>query len=189
MGGWAALPICPSAPLPVFLDALPPAITLPNMVDLAAKAILVVDDEETIRSALKKYLTQQGFEVSTAADGDEALAVLHRQKIGCMLLDVRMPGTSGVDLVPRIMEIEPNIAILMLTAVNDATSAALCMQRGAMDYLTKPIELSDLNRAIQRALRKRSTNIEHQNLNSWLKEEVTVRAAEVRSERDRKSVV
>ena len=54
-----------------------------------------------------------------------------------------------------VMEAEPNIALLMLTAVNDATSAALCMQRGAMDYLTKPIELTDLSRAIQRALRRR----------------------------------
>ena len=148
-------------------------------------ALLVVDDEETIRSALKKYLSQQGYEVSTAADGNEALAVLQRQKIACMLLDVRMPGVSGVDLVPQLIEIEPNVAILMLTAVNDATSASLCMQRGAMDYLTKPVDLADLNRAIQRALRKRATNIEHQNLNLWLKEEVAVRAAEVRSERNK----
>lgn len=146
-------------------------------------SILVVDDEEPIRTALRKYLAQQGFEVSTAATGDEALKVVQRQKIACMLLDVRMPGISGVDLVPKVMEVEPNIAILMLTAVNDATSAALCMQRGAMDYLTKPIELSELSRAIQRALRRRNTQMEQQNLNQWLKEEVAVRSAEVRSER------
>jgi putative nucleotidyltransferase with HDIG domain len=88
-----------------------------------------------------------------------------------------------VDLVPQVMELEPNIALLMLTAVNDATSAALCMQRGALDYLTKPIELTDLSRAIQRALRRRGTMLEQQNLNQWLKEEVAVRGAEVRSER------
>src|SRR2546427_7684131 len=62
------------------------------------------------------------------------------------LCDIRMPGTSGVDLVPQAIEVEPELAILMLTAVNDATSAALCMQRGAMDYLTKPIELEDRDR-------------------------------------------
>jgi putative two-component system response regulator len=146
-------------------------------------SILVVDDEEPIRNALKKYLVQQGYEVSTAATGEEALQLLARQKIACMLLDVRLPGTSGVDLVPRVVELEPNIALLMLTAVNDATSAALCMQRGAMDYLTKPIELTDLSRAIQRALRRRGTMLEQQNLNQWLKEEVAVRSAEVRSER------
>jgi len=146
-------------------------------------SILVVDDDEPIRTALKKCLTQQGFEVSTAAGGDEALKLLQKQKIACILLDVKMPGISGVDLVPRIMDIEPNVAVLMLTAVNDATSAALCMQRGAMDYLTKPIELTDLSRAIQRALRRRGTLLEQQNLNTWLKEEVAVRTAEVRSER------
>ena len=128
--------------------------------------VLVVDDEEPIRTALRKYLTQQGYEVSTAADGDEALAILQRQKIACMLLDVRLPGTSGVDLVPKVLEIEPNIALLMLTAVNDATSAALCMQRGAMDYLTKPIDLADLDRAIQRALQRRTTMLEQQNSTS-----------------------
>lgn len=145
--------------------------------------VLVVDDEEPIRTALKKYLAQQGYEVSTAASGEEALEVLQRRKIACMLLDVRMPGLSGVDLVPKVMELEPGIALLMLTAVNDATSAALCMQRGAMDYLTKPIELTDLANAIQRSLRQRSTMLEQQKLNQWLKEEVAVRSAEVRSER------
>jgi putative nucleotidyltransferase with HDIG domain len=146
-------------------------------------SVLVVDDEEPIRVALKKYLVQQSYEVFTAATGEEALKLLQRQKIDCMLLDVRLPGISGVDLVPKVMEAEPNIALLMLTAVNDATSAALCMQRGALDYLTKPIDLADLSRAMQRALRRRNAMLEQQNLNQWLKEEVAVRTAEVRSER------
>jgi putative nucleotidyltransferase with HDIG domain len=67
--------------------------------------------------------------------------------------------------------------------VNDATSAALCMQRGAYDYLTKPIDLDVLGRAIQRALTQRAAKLEDQELNRWLKEEVAVRAAEVRAER------
>ena len=71
----------------------------------------------------------------------------------------------------------------MLTAVNDATTAALCMQRGAMDYLTKPIDLADLARAILRAIRRRDSQIEAANLNQWLKEEVAVRTAELRRER------
>jgi putative nucleotidyltransferase with HDIG domain len=70
----------------------------------------------------------------------------------------------------------------MLTAVNDATSAALCMQRGALDYLIKPIDLSHLGRAIQSALRKRHTLLEGQQINQWLKEEVALRVAEKRLE-------
>lgn len=148
-------------------------------------SVLVVDDEEPIRSALRKYLAQQQFDVYAAGSGDEALEQLQRHKIALMLSDIRMPGTSGVDLVPQALEIEPDLAILMLTAVNDATSAALCMQRGAMDYLTKPIELADLGRAVQRALRRRDMLLENRQLNQWLKEEVTTRAAELQRERMR----
>lgn len=146
-------------------------------------SVLVVDDEEPIRNALKKFLNQQGYDVLTAPSGDEALRILQRQKISVVLLDVRMPGKSGIDLVPLLLELEPSVAILMLTAVNDATTAALCMQRGAMDYLTKPIDLSDLARAILRAIRRRDSQIEQANLNQWLKEEVAVRTAELRRER------
>jgi len=148
-------------------------------------AVLVVDDEDPIRNALKKFLTQQQFEVYTAASGDEALAQLKRHRIALMLCDIRMPGTSGVDLVPHALETEPDLAILMLSAVNDATSAALCMQRGAMDYLTKPVELADLGRAVQRALRRREMQLENRQLSSWLKEEVTTRTAELHRERMR----
>ena len=145
--------------------------------------VLVVDDEEPIRSTLTRFLTQQSYEVSAAANGTETLEILQRQKIACVLLDVRMPDVSGIDLVPEILELEPQAAILMLSAVNDAASAAQCMQRGAMDYLTKPVDLPDLARAIQRALRRRDTQIENQQINHWLKEEVAVRSAELRMER------
>ncbi|HET9466215.1 MAG TPA: HD domain-containing phosphohydrolase [Gemmatimonadales bacterium] len=144
--------------------------------------LLVVDDEEAICTALRKYLTQQGYEVATASSGEEALLILQRQKITGMLLDVNMPGISGVELVPQIMEIEPAIALLMLTAVNDATSAALCMQRGAYDYLIKPIDLGHLGRAIHHALQRRHTLLESQQINQWLKEEVASRVAERRVE-------
>ena len=144
--------------------------------------LLVVDDEEAIRNAVRKYLVQQGYEVATAATGDEALAMLQRHKVTGMLLDVNLPGTNGIDLVPRVLELEPNVALLMLTAVNDATSAALCMQRGALDYLIKPIDLAHLGRAIQRALRRRQRMIEGQQINQWLKEEVALRVAERRLE-------
>src|SRR5438874_11130603 len=128
---------------------------------------------------------QQQYEVYAAGTGEEALQQLRRHRIALMLCDIRMPGTSGVDLVPQAIEIEPDLASLMLSAVNDATSAALCMQRGAMDYLTKPVELADLGRAVQRALRRREMQLENRQLSSWLKEEVTTRTAELHRERMR----
>jgi len=145
--------------------------------------LLVVDDEEAIRNALKRFLTGQGYEVVTAGSGDEAIQAVRRYKLACLLLDVRLPDANGVDLVPKLLELEPNAAILMLTAVNDAASATLCMQRGAMDYLTKPVDLPDLARAIQRALRRRDTQMESAKINQWLKEEVALRTAELRIER------
>ena len=145
--------------------------------------VLVVDDEEPIRNALRKFLKQQQFEVYTAGSADEALQQLRLHKVALMLSDIRMPGTSGVDLVPQALEIEPDLAILMLTAVNDATSAALCMQRGAMDYLTKPIGLADLGRAVERVLRRRATAIENRQVTQWLKDEVAQRSIELQRER------
>jgi putative nucleotidyltransferase with HDIG domain len=142
-----------------------------------------VDDEEAIRNALKRFLTGQGYDVVTAGTGAEAIQAVRRHKLACLLLDVRLPDTNGVDLVPKLLELEPNAAILMLTAVNDAASATLCMQRGAMDYLTKPVDLADLARAIQHALRRRDTQMESAKINQWLKEEVALRTAELRIER------
>ncbi len=144
--------------------------------------LLVVDDEEPIRNALRRFLTQQGYEVATAGDGEEALDVLRRMRITAMLLDVNMPGIKGIDLVPQVLELDHNIAVIMLTAVNDATSAALCMQRGAFDYLLKPIDLPHLARAISSALQRRHTQLESAQINHWLKEEVALRVAERRLE-------
>ena len=134
--------------------------------------LLVVDDEEAVRSALRRYLIRRGYEVATAASGEEALGVLGRRKIAGMLLDVNLPGTSGIDLVPQIMEMEPAVALLMLTAVNDATAAALCMQRGALDYLIKPIDLAHLGRAVARALEQRAAVLERARMDRRLEAQV-----------------
>jgi putative nucleotidyltransferase with HDIG domain len=143
----------------------------------------VVDDEPLILGALTTFLEQRDYEVLAAGSGEDALELLRRHKVTGMLLDVHLPGISGIELVPRIMELEPDVALLMLTAVNDATSAALCMQRGAMDYLTKPIDLDHLSRAIHRALEVRLARVTERQLNRALKEEVAVRTAELQVER------
>jgi putative nucleotidyltransferase with HDIG domain len=149
-------------------------------------SLLVVDDEEPIRNALKRYLTKQEFEVFAAASGEEALTVLREQEdIAVMLCDIRMAGMSGVDIVPQALEVSPDLAILMLTAVNDATTAALCMQRGALDYLTKPVELLELGRTIQRALKRREMLIGRRQLDQHIKEEVERRTEVFQQERAR----
>ena len=144
---------------------------MPNRPPPPSVALLVVDDEEPIRNALKRFLEGEQFAVHTAASGQEALTVLQQHDIALMLADIRMPGMSGIDLVPQALEVSPDLAVVMLSAINDATTAALCMQRGATDYLTKPIELDDLARAVQRALRRRAALVESRHLEVQLKEE------------------
>ena len=146
---------------------------------------LVVDDEEPLRNALGQYLRYRGYRVVLADSGEAALKQLRAGGIDLMLLDVRMSGMSGADVVPDALDIEPDLAILMLTAVSDAATAAICMQRGAFDYLTKPIELSDLGAAIDRALRRRDTQIQNRNISAWLKEEVARQTDELKANQQR----
>ncbi len=149
----------------------------------AGAVILVVDDEDGIRNALVKFLTSRGYQARQASTGEEALAQLHDDDVALMLLDVRMPGMSGMDVVPEALHLSPDLAIMMLSAVTDATSAAICMQRGAIDYLTKPIELTSLAGAIERALRRRDTMLQERQISRWLKEELEHRARELERER------
>jgi response regulator RpfG family c-di-GMP phosphodiesterase len=130
-------------------------------------------------------LSNQGYSVDTASTGKEALEKIRAGGYSVVLLDVRMPGMSGLDVVPEALDIDPDVAILMLSGLTDATSAAICMQRGAVDYLTKPIELNDLRKAIDRALRHRDTQIQSREISAWLKEEVQRRADEVQRERQK----
>jgi putative nucleotidyltransferase with HDIG domain len=140
--------------------------------------LLVVDDEEGIRRSMRKYLSLRGYEVVTAASGEEALLVLAQKPVAGMLLDVNLPGVSGVDLVPRFLELAPEVAILMLTAVNDATSAALCMQRGALDYLLKPVDLTHLGRALDHALQKRQARLERRETSRWVAQDAAAHPGE-----------
>jgi cyclic di-GMP phosphodiesterase len=147
-------------------------------------SILVVDDEEPIRMALERVLKKLGHQVMAAERGEQALELLRGgSKTEIMLLDVRMPGMNGMDVVTEALEVDPELAIIMLSGINDATTAAICMQRGAMDYLIKPIELSDLNAAITRALRRRHTQIQSREISTWLREEVAERTKELQAQR------
>ena len=146
--------------------------------------ILIVDDEETIRLALRKFLRSRGYEVEIAGSGDQALQLLGNDSFALMLCDVRMPGMSGVQIVPLAMEKEPNLAIIMLTAVNDAATATEVLSSGATDYLMKPVELADLQQAVDRALQKRLELIEVRRLDVLIREEVRLRTAELEQEKE-----
>jgi len=148
------------------------------------RRMLVVDDEESIRTALSKFLRARGFEVMAVGSGEEALtAVLGGSRFVLMLCDIRMPGMSGVDLVPRVLEIDPNMAVVMLTAVNEATTATEVLAAGAMDYLMKPFEFSELEAVLERNLHRRTLIVEQRNVERLIREDVAARTEELLLER------
>ena len=110
--------------------------------------ILIVDDEETIRLALRKFLRSRGYEVEIAGSGDQALEILEKDPFSLMLCDVRMPGMTGVQVVPQARALDTNLAIIMLTAVNDAATATEVLSSGASDYLMKPVELATCSKQL-----------------------------------------
>ncbi len=146
--------------------------------------ILVVDDEESVRAAIARQLRLQGHTILTAGSAAEALDIVRREKVAAILLDTHLPGTSAIELVPALLQLEPSLAILMLTAVQDATTAALCMQRGAIDYVTEPIDLDHLTRAVTRALQRRHKVLEDNRIDRWLSDEVHQRSVELRREQE-----
>ncbi|MEX2182537.1 MAG: HD domain-containing phosphohydrolase [Gemmatimonadaceae bacterium] len=150
----------------------------------SARHVLVVDDEEAIRSALARFLRARGFDVTTAESGAAALDALPTEKFVAMLCDIRMPGMSGLELVPVALGHDPDMAIIMLTAVNDAPTATEALALGAMDYMMKPVELGDLAAAVERALHKRALSIEQRKVERLIREEVAAQTEELRQERE-----
>lgn len=151
------------------------------------KRLLIVDDEETIRLALSKFLRSRGFDAETAESGDAALALLQQGHFSLMLCDIRMPGMSGLDLVPKARALHPDLAVIMLSAVNDVPTASESIAVGAMEYLTKPVDLQDLLAAIERVAHRRDLAVEQRNVERLIETEVARRTAEL--ERERASIV
>lgn len=150
----------------------------------AVRRLLVVDDEEAIRTALARFLRGRGFDVTTADSGLTALAALAQERFVGILCDIRMPVMTGLELVPQALANDADLAIVMLTAVNDAPTATEALGLGAMDYLMKPVELTDLAAALERALHKRALSIEQRKVERLIREEVAAQTDELRKERE-----
>ena len=145
--------------------------------------VLVVDDEETIRLALSRYLRTQGYTVEVADSGTAAIARLEHERFAVMVCDVRMPDMTGLDVVPHARRLDGDLAILMLTAVNDAGTATDALSHGAMDYLVKPVELAQLKDAVVRAVHRRQLEIERRRVEEHIREEVELRTVELEREK------
>jgi putative two-component system response regulator len=145
--------------------------------------ILVVEHDPAARQDIERGLTERGYEVLTASNGDEALELLARQKVACMLTDGRFSGTPQGELLSRALTRDPNLAILVASAGGTVEDAVHYLQYGALDYLPRPIDLARLEASLQRALRRRAELIRERGMTRLLKEEVVSLGAELARER------
>ena len=106
--------------------------------------LLIVDDEKTQLRALESFLQRRGFRVFTAESGEQALEILQENTIDLVLSDFKMPGWSGLVLLRKIKELNPEIEVVIITAYGGVEDAVEIMKAGAYDYLTKPIDLNEL---------------------------------------------
>ena len=114
--------------------------------------ILIVDDEKTARKSLADILRLEGYNVVAVDNGDAALSLLSEQEINLMLLDIRMPGMSGVEVMRKAAEISPSTQIIMLTAHGSMDSAIESLRYGAHDYLLKPSSPQEILSSVSGAL-------------------------------------
>ncbi len=119
--------------------------------------ILIADDDADTRSILVDYLTHCGYEAWEASDGEQALALAQAQVVDIVLLDVVMPGLSGMELIPRLRALLPEVVIILLTAYGTIPQAIEAMRQGAFDYLEKPLQLKQIRAVVERAWRTKQT--------------------------------
>ena len=146
--------------------------------------ILIVDDEALIRNALGRILKASGHECSFAASAADAMAELGRGPYELMLCDIHMPGESGTELARRVLKQEQDLAVVMVTAVDDVDLAEVILDMGAYGYLLKPAGRNETRIAVSNALRRRDLEIRHKAYEKHLEEAVEKRTWELRLSRE-----
>ena len=117
-----------------------------------AKPILVVEDESIMRESLRDWLSEAGYRVETAEGGDKALQAIAERGFSLMILDLRLPGTGGIDLLRQARARQPQLKGIIITAYPSVQTAVEAMKEGAIDYLPKPFDLNRLEETIMSTL-------------------------------------
>jgi len=144
------------------------------------ETLLIVDDEAAIRKLLCQKLSREGYQFKEANNAEQALNMLETSPIALVILDIKMPGKSGIELIPEIKSSYPDTAVIMATAVTDVNAAIQCLKQGADDYLFKPFNLEELSLAVQRALEKRQLQLEIKEYQQYLEDKVEEQTKEIR---------
>lgn len=124
-------------------------------------SILIVDDEPSMREFLEIMLHREGYKVSAASSGQEALKMLNDEIYDLIVSDIQMPGVSGLDLLRNVKETSPETLVIMITAYASTETAVEAMKDGAYDYITKPFKVDEIRLIIEKALEKKRLEVEN----------------------------
>ncbi len=122
------------------------------MTDKGKKAILVVDDEITVCKSIRSALVQEDYDIDMALSGEEALRMEQAKRYDVMIVDLMMPGISGLDLLRSIMTTNPSVRVIMVTGYPTMKNTLQAMQIGAFDFLPKPFLPADLRSLVAKAV-------------------------------------
>ena len=122
------------------------------------REILLVDDERSMRRVLTAALEKEGYQVHTASDGKEAVALLKECPVSIMISDIKMPRMDGMALLEHTLEHYPDLPVILITAHGTVDSAVEALKMGAFDYITKPFDLDDIRQITKKALATRELN-------------------------------
>jgi len=144
-----------------------------------APSILIVDDDPAVREVLTALLAEEGYRAFAVATADDALIAFSTTEPDLAVCDMKMPGRDGLWLLDRLRREHPDTAVIMLTGFGDTESAVECLRRGAADYLLKPPKLTDLIRAIERALGRRRIDLARRRYQLKLEQRVEEKTIEL----------
>ena len=137
--------------------------------------IMVVDDDLGMRDTLEAVLFAEGYKVNVAASGAETEDALSRASFDLMLLDFKMSDCTGIELLPRIKAVAPDMPIIMMTAYGTVKAAVEAVKQGAYDFITKPFELEEMRLLIKKALEMKKLTEENKELRMMLKEKFVIK--------------
>lgn len=121
---------------------------------MPVKPILIVNDEPIVRESLGVCLEDIGYKVMTAETGEQALELIAARDFSVIILDIRLPGHSGIAVLKEVKELKPDIKAIIITAYPSSDLTAEAMRLGAIDYLVKPIALHNMERLVREAVRE-----------------------------------
>ena len=124
-------------------------------------SILIVDDELVLRESLAAWLERDGHQVETAASGEEGLDRLMKKRFDIMLVDIKMEGMSGLTVLRKVKETDPDVAVVMITAFGSISTAIEAMKDGAQDYLLKPFDPNELGLLVEKIVSQQAQEREN----------------------------